>query len=76
MTSNNTPPSADEDDLDGVSKEEDDAVQLEADDTGNPLLPLYGNMSLNKGKNTFQQYAHLTYHEYTSHRHSEDCYLS
>ena len=70
MTSNNTPPSADEDDSDCDSEEEDDAVQLDVDDAGNPLLPPYRNMSLNKGKNTFRQYGHLTYHEYTSHRHS------
>ena len=53
MTSNNTPPSADEDDLDCDSEEEDNAVQLDVDNTGNPLLLPYGNMSLNKGKNTF-----------------------
>jgi hypothetical protein len=64
MTSNNTPPSAIEEDLDQDSEEEDDA--------GNPLLPPYGNMSLGKGKNMFRQYASLTYCEYTSHRHSED----
>ena len=75
MTSNNTPPSADEDDSDRDSEEEDDAVQLDVDDAGNPLLPPYGNMSLTKGKNTFRQYGHLTYHEYTSHRRSEGCYL-
>ena len=53
MTANNTPPSADEDDSDHDSKEEDDAVQLDVDNAGNPLLLPYRNMSLNKGKNTF-----------------------
>jgi hypothetical protein len=53
MTSNNTPPSAEEEDSDRNSEEEDDAVQLDLDDTRNPLLPLYGNMSLDKGKKMY-----------------------
>lgn len=76
MTSNNTPPSAEEEDSNWDSEEEDDAVQLDLDDGGNPLLPAYGNMSLQKGKNTYRQYATLTYHKYTSHGRSEDTYLS
>jgi hypothetical protein len=76
VTSNNTPPSAEEEDPDRDSEEEDDAVQLDLDDGGNPLLPAYGNMSLRKGKNTYRQYATLTYRKYTSHRRSEDAYLS
>jgi hypothetical protein len=53
MTSNNTPPSAEEEDPDRDSEEEDDAVQLDLDNGGNPLLPAYGNMLLPKGKNTY-----------------------
>jgi hypothetical protein len=49
MTSNNTPPSAKEEDSDQDSEEEDNAIQLDLDNTGNPLLPPYGNMSLEKG---------------------------
>jgi hypothetical protein len=53
MTSNNTPPSAEEEDLNRDSEEEDNAVQLDLDNGGNPLLPAYRNMSLGKGKNTY-----------------------
>jgi hypothetical protein len=75
MTSNNTPPSAEDEDPNRDSEEEDNAIQLDLDDGRNPLLPAYGNMLLGKGKNTYRQYATLTYCKYTSHRHSEDTYL-